>query len=201
MTHSPDPRAASTPGKTIEELSEYLDAGCTPADPRIDNDPEAQKVLAALTRLRRLSRDLLESDARDSSAPDPSWFSGIMNNIAREARAGRSIPLSAPVEDLDLSVTEGAVRSLVREAGDAVPGALIGSCRLEGDVSSPGAPIVVNVTVSARAHTPLPELAERVREAVSSALTTHTELALAAVHVTVTDVHAPGTKAGDPDDR
>lgn len=47
------------------------------------------------------------------------------------------------------------MRGLVRSAGDAIPGVLIGRCRLDGDVTVPGSPIRIEAEVSVPYGRPL----------------------------------------------
>lgn len=175
-------------GHTLDELSEYLESGRTPPDRSIDDSPECQLALASLARLRAASKTLIENDAASAPKPSDSWVSSIMANISREVRAGRDIPIANANPAVTLIVTEGSVRSLIRAAGDLVPGVLIGRCRLEGDVSLPGTPIIVAVAVTALGTRRLPELGQRVREAIHTMLRKHTELVIAAIDVTIEDV-------------
>ncbi|WP_285064025.1 Asp23/Gls24 family envelope stress response protein [Frigoribacterium sp. ME-P-080] len=176
-------------GVSPERLVDYLDAGRQPYDPEIEESPEARAQLAALERLRAMGARLLESDAAASPAPDPSWISGVMDRVRLESRAGRQIPLASIDERSTLHITEGAVRSLIREAGDGVDGAMVISCTILGDVSVPGALVRVEVVVSGLFGEPLPALAEAVKSAVSSSLSRQTELTLESVDVVVDDVH------------
>lgn len=176
-------------GVSPERLVDYLDAGRQPYDPEIEESPEARAQLAALERLRAMGARLLESDAAASPAPDPSWISGVMDRVRLESRAGRQIPLASIDERSTLHITEGAVRSLIREAGDGVEGAMVISCTIHGDVSVPGALVRVEVVVSGLFGEPLPALAEAVKSAVSSSLSRQTELTLESVDVVVDDVH------------
>ncbi|WP_291054556.1 hypothetical protein [Herbiconiux sp.] len=175
-------------GHTIDELSDYLDAGRMPADPSIEGSAGCQIALAALARLRAVSVTLLETEASSEPAPDENWISGILQSIGREARAGRRIPVSHPDPAADLALTEGSVRGLVRAAGDAIPGLVIGRCSLDGDVTLPGEPITVRIEASALWGTSIPDAAAALREAVISALGRHTELVLAGVDVIVHDL-------------
>lgn len=177
-------------GHTIDELEEYLDRGRSPADPSIDASPECQLALAALERLRGVSHSLIETEAEAQEEPSENWMRALFGTIAREVRAGRDIPLAHPDPAVDLSISEGSVRSLIRAAGDSVPGALLGRCALDGDVTEPGHPIRVAVSVTALAPVSLRELAERVRSSVRAALERHTELAVTAIDVRIDDVHA-----------
>ena len=176
-------------GISPERLVDYLDAGRQPYDPEIEESPEAVAQLAALERLRTMGARLLEVDAADAPAPDPSWISGVMDRVRLESRAGRPIPLASIDERSTLHITEGAVRSLIREAGDGVDGAMVISCTIHGDVSVPGALVRVEVVISGLFGEPLPALAEGVREAVVSSLSRQTELVLESVDVIVDDVH------------
>lgn len=184
-------------GHTVEELSDYLDRDRTPADPTIEDSPECRLALDAMTRLRTLARALIEDDARRDRAGDDAWVRGILAGLGREVEAGRSIPLAHPGPGVELGLTEGSVRGVVRAAGDSVGGVLIGRCELDGDVTVPGAPVTVRIWATAFWGHPLPELAGRVRAAVAAALARHTELSVAAVDVTIEDLQRlPSTRTG-----
>jgi hypothetical protein len=185
----PAPVEGADDGVSPERLVDYLDAGRQPYDPEIEESPEARAQLAALERLRAMGARLLESDAEASPAPDPSWISGVMDRVRLESRAGRQIPLASIDDRSTLHITEGAVRALIREAGDGVDGAMVISCTIHGDVSVPGALVRVEVVVSGLFGEPLPALAEAVQAAVSSSLSRQTELTLESVDVVVDDVH------------
>ncbi len=179
-------------GLSPERLVDYLDAGRQPYDPEIEESPEATAQLAALERLRSMGARLLEADAAATPAPDPSWIAGVMDRVRLESRAGRQIPLTSIDDRSTLHITEGAVRALIREAGDGVEGAMVISCSIRGDVSVPGALVRVEVVVSGLFGRSLPALADAVREAVSSRLSRQTELTIESVDVTVDDVHLHG---------
>lgn len=175
-------------GHTIEELSDYLDAGRTPADPSIDRSPGCQIALDALGRLRALSPELLAADTAAEPAPDEGWVQNILAGIALDARAGRRIPITAPAPTADLGITEGAVRGLIRAAESAVPGVLVGKCRFDGDVTVPGEPIRVRVDVSVPYGDSIPDLADRLREEIGARLMAHTTLNVTAIDITVHDI-------------
>jgi hypothetical protein len=174
---------------TLERLADYLDSGRVPYDPLIEDDPETATQLAALERLRGLSGEVLAEDAQRVPAPDPGWFGEIMARVRQEARSGRDIPLESADELTVLHLTEGAVRGLIREAGDSVPGAVVISCSLSGDVATPSTPVRVEVTISALRGEFVPVMADEVREAVTSILRRQTELAIEAVDIVVGDIH------------
>ena len=175
-------------GRRIEDLSDYLDTGASPDAWHIEHCPQCQARLAGLRSLSAAALDLMDSDV--ASADDAGWLDGMLANLRLETRAGRPIPLSGGPLD-ELTETEGAVIAMVRAVGDSLGGVLIGRCRLEGDVSTAGAPVEVRINVSARYGHPLPALAEELRAAVFAELLVQTELNVAAVHVAFTDIRPP----------
>ncbi|OUE26789.1 hypothetical protein BFL36_03205 [Clavibacter michiganensis] len=180
-------------------LADYLDRGRTPRIAAYEDDPDTRNALRALEHMRDLGRELVEVEAEEADAPGDDFFRGVLAHISHESRAGRDIPLSHPDPGVRLALTEGAVRTLVRQAGDEVPGVLIGRCTLDGDVTLTGAPVRVALTMSVVWGDPLPALAQRVRERVHAALLRHTELRVEGIDVTVVDVQArpaPEEEAG-----
>ncbi|GAB3143897.1 hypothetical protein [Marisediminicola antarctica] len=177
-------------GHTIEELNDYLDRDRTPSDDSIDNSPGSQIALAALERLRGLTRTLLDRDALAEPERDDNWVTSILANLTREVHAGRDIPITHGSSSARLSVTEGAVRGMIRAAGDSVGGIVTGRCRLEGDVAVLGEPINVLVDANAFWVDRLAEAEEDVRRAVRAELERHTELTIAAIDVTIEDASA-----------
>lgn len=174
-------------GHTIEELSDYLDAGRTPPRPSIDLSPGCQLALDALERLHGLTPELLASHTEASEADD-GWVQKILAGITLDARAGRRIPLPAPDPRVDLGITEGAVRGLIRAAENDVRGVLIGRCHLDGDVTDPRAPIRIRVEASVPYGEPIPDIADRIRAEISARLAVHTELNVAGIDIAVHDV-------------
>lgn len=184
-------------GYTLDDLSAYLDRGRTPAIAAIDDNPECQAMLASMERVGDYARDLLALDVTEHPALEEGWLGGLLSSISREVRAGRDIPLATPDPNTTLSVTEGAVRELVRAAGDSVEGVLVGSCALEGDVTTQGGVIRVFLTISVVLTGPVRELAEAVRQRVYTELLAHTELTIESIDVTVSDVHVPTEPTSD----
>lgn len=176
-------------GHTLDELSDYLDSGESPADPSIDGSPGAQIALQSLRRVRQMASSLLESDAHGETGRDDTWITGILSAITMESRAGRDIPVSHTASNARLVITEGSVRGMIRAAADQAGGLLIGRIRLEGDVTTPGEPITILVDASAFWGEPIAEAAARLREAIYSELLKHTELQLNSIDVTVHDVY------------
>ena len=173
----------------VDVLSDYLDRGVEPPRELIEQSPENHLALAALLRVREAARSLIDVDEGGLSTGDEGWIDSILTNLHREVKAGRSIPLTHPSPRANLTLTEGAVRGLVRAAGDSVDGVLVGRCVLDGDVTVAGSPVVVRVEASVFWGEPIPAAAERLRVAIAGALIQHTELAIEAVDVTITDVH------------
>lgn len=178
-------------GHTIEELSDYLDRGLTPPDVTIDASPGCQLALASLRRLRTASRSLLGSDASGEPSRSDGWVQAIIDSISLDVRAGRDVPVHHSMRSARLAVTEGAIRGLVRGAGDGVGGVLVGRCRLDGDVTVPGSPITVLVDVTVLWGENIPAAVDRLRAAVFGDLIKHTELEIAGIDVTVHDIAAP----------
>ncbi len=178
-------------GHTLEDLGDYLDRDRTPADPSIDRSPGCQLALAALERLRRLTRQALDREAAEEEHRNDSWIPRVLDFIGREVRAGRDIPFDHDGALGSLTITEGAVRGLVREAGDRLGGIVLGRIVLQGDVTVPGEPITIEVEASALWGVSIVEASDRVREAVYEQLAMHTELRVVAVDVAVHDISDP----------
>lgn len=186
-------------GHTIEELTDYLEAGRSPVDPSIEGSPGCRLALDALERLRALTPELLAHDTAAAGPVDAGWVDHILSGISMDARAGRRIPYLVDDAHIDLGVTEGAVRGLVRAAEEEFPGVLLGRCRLEGDVSVPGAPVAVDVEVSVPYGMPLHRLADDLRATIAARLATHTALQVSRIDLTIHDVALPNRR-GDGDD-
>jgi hypothetical protein len=195
MTDHPPDAGIGGSGYTIDDLSDYLDRGRSPAIEAIDTNAECQAMLASLARVSGLSMVLLEDDASKGPPLDEAWLSSLLGTIGRELRAGRDIPISGEDDATQLSVSEGAIRELVRAAGDSVDGVLVGRCELIGDIGEATAEIVVHVTISVVLSAPVLELAQHVRERVHTELLRHTRLHVTAIDITVTDVHDLVTSA------
>ncbi|GAA1493894.1 hypothetical protein [Curtobacterium herbarum] len=202
MTAAPGPHepdlAALEPedldGHTIDELADYLDAGMVPADPTIDDSPACQNALAAIMRLRHASLGSLDEAAKAEAPADESWIGGVLANISFEVRAGRDIPLRAAAPTEHPVMTEGAVRSLVRRAGDEVPGVVVSRCVLDGDVTELASPVRVSVEIAVVAGHRIVPTADAVRLAVEEILAAQTDLTVEAVDVLVRDLIAPQTQ-------
>lgn len=176
-------------GRTLEELSDYLESGREPRDAHAESCPHCLNALDMLDNAGRLSRDLLESDASALPEPPESWLQGIFETIALELRSGRDLPVSHPDPRVEVSITEGAVHALIRSTGDEVDGVYIGRVELAGEAETPEAPVRVLLTTSVRWGVDVAERTEVLRQRVLSALSRHTELNVTGVDITVADVH------------
>lgn len=176
-------------GHTIEELADYLDAGRTPPDPSIEQSAGCQLALDAMERLRTVAGSLFDADVAAEPEPEETWVQSILSGIALDARAGRRIPVAHPSARADLGITEGAVRGIVRAAEADVPGAIVGRCRLHGDVTTPGEPVRVDADLSVPYGESVPALGSRLRAAIAARLAVHTELNVAAIDITIRDIH------------
>jgi len=171
-------------GYTLDELAAYHDRGRMPAIAAIDGDPQCRAVLDSMERLGALSRELLERDTRTDVAE--SWLQQILGEVARESRAGRDLPLLDD-EPVRVVVTEGAVRGLVRDAGDRVDGVLVE--RVDVTVAD-AQRIDVRMTISVLhavivQHAGLVDVADRVRHAVRDTLEDHTGWTVGEVDVVI----------------
>lgn len=176
-------------GKTLEELNDYLDRGRVPRDPSIEECPSCLNALDALTRVGVLSRDLISEDAAQLPAPPESWFAAIMDTVRTELRAGREFPIRHPDPRVRITVTEGAVRSLLRATGDTIDGLYVGRTEIIGDAEEPGAPVEIRLSASVAWGMPMQELSATLQELVRRVLAQHTDLNVTAVNVTVEDIH------------
>lgn len=188
---------ASLDGHSIDELADYLDAGRSPADPSIDDSPSCQNALEAIGRVRELSHLVFEGDALADDRRDDGWVGEVLTNITIEAHAGRDVPLRPRATTEQGVLTEGAVRALIRKAGDRVNGVLIGRCVLDGDVETLGAPIRVGIRASVITGDDYDTASDAIRTSVATALARHTELQVTGIDVTLRDL--PSTPRRDAD--
>lgn len=182
-------------GFSIEDLTDYLEAGCLPANPAIDESPGCQLALDALERLRRLTPDLLAADAAAEGEVEDDWVQGILDGILMEARAGRRLPLPSEKHQ-DFGVTEGAVRGLIRGAERAVPGVIVGRCRLEGEIEEMGADATIHLNVSVPYGLPIERTIRELRMEISQRVLRHTTLNVQSIDVTVEDVQDLPSRRG-----
>lgn len=178
-------------GHTMEELGAYLDRGRTPRDPAIEASPACRLALSGMQRLREMSWDAMQRRADAEPDRDSVWISGLLETIRSEVRAGRDVPVAHPDPVLRLTITEAAVRGLVRRTGDTMGGVVMGRCTLDGELGVPGAPIRVEVTASIAYGLVADQTAERLRARIEDALARHTDLRIDRIDVVFDDVHVP----------
>ncbi|GAA4666430.1 Asp23/Gls24 family envelope stress response protein [Frondihabitans cladoniiphilus] len=176
-------------GHTMDELSDYLDRGRTPYDASIENSAACRLALTGMTRLQELSWAGMTKQSRLDPHRDDAWISGLLDTIKAEVQSGRDVPLSHPDATLRLALTEAAVRGMIRRAGDTMDGVIMGRCQLDGDVTTPGAPVRVDVSASIRFGMGVDRVADELRERVASALRRHTELVVDGIDVTIDDIY------------
>jgi hypothetical protein len=174
-------------GHTVESLSDYLDRGRQPRDPAIEASPAAQHALAALSRLRAVAPRVIIADADQFAPKNENWISRILDQIGVQAHAGRDIPIPHDVAGAVLSISEGAVRALVREAGDSVDGLLVERSRLDGDIETPGAPVEIHVVISTFEDFDTASTVSEFQKRVINTLRVHTDLVVVNVTVRVHD--------------
>lgn len=175
-------------GRSIEELNDYIETGQSADTTHISSCPECQAGLAALARLRRLTTELVAHDIRMASQPEEPWLREILTNLRLETRAGRDIPIAPEHPGDSLWQTEGSVTALIRNVGDTIEGATIGRCRLHGDLTVPGAPVDLDIRVTAFYGYGIHTMAETLRTELEAALATHTELRIRSINITVSDL-------------
>jgi len=168
-------------GYSLDDLSAYLDRGRTPRIAAIEDDAECQAVLAEIERLGALSRRLVDESAEPVEA---GWLDRLVGGLGRELRAGRDLPFAGSTPERRLVMTEGAIREVVRRAGDRVDGVLVGRCRLGWDDGTPHLSISISVTPDRS----LPAIADEVRAAIAAALDRDTPVTAAVVDIEIEDV-------------
>lgn len=178
-------------GRSLADLSEYLDTGRTSDPEHLAQCPECQAGLASLRRLSALGHELLDADLTEAGSGTDDWMQAILGNLRLELRPGRSIPVRADDPADVLSETEGSVAALIRSIADGLPGTAAGKCRLYGDVTEPGAPVTVSVELAVVYGHPMEDRAAALRWQLADALARHTELNITAIDVTITDVLEP----------
>ncbi|MDP9027257.1 MAG: hypothetical protein M3N46_06830 [Actinomycetota bacterium] len=172
-------------GHTIDELEDYLEQGRSPANPSIDNSPACQIALNALQRLNNAARALLDPSFVDSHSDDD-WIASAITRISFEARTGRRFPIPPISPDLDATVTEGALRGLIRAIGDALPGILTGAVHIDTDDHTGTAGVRIDIAVI-YGH-PIGNAIRDLRAVLTRVLPDHVPFDLDRIDIRVVDV-------------
>ncbi|MFD7260108.1 hypothetical protein [Streptomyces sp. NPDC059874] len=154
------------------------------ADAHTDHCPYCQEAVEGLTALDRATRALRGEQQPDSH----SLANRVINAVRAEVRLGAMLLLDDP--DHDLRIAESAAAKELRRAVDTVPGLRAASCRVTPDQDD-RASHVVTITIAATLDLPLPERAEKVRQAVLRAADHILGLAVTAVDLKINAVLEP----------
>lgn len=173
-------------GHSIDELADYLDAGRTPIDESIEASPACRHALAALERLRTVTSDLLTDDTAAIDDNDE-WTNTVMARITLDAHAGADFVIDTTAGD-ETVMTEGALRALIRSAGDEDPGFLVGRIRFAGDLAGDTDPATISVDVIVAHGTPIPNGVDRLRQLILEQVRRHTRLTHPRIDITVRDL-------------
>jgi hypothetical protein len=181
-------------GHTLDELVDYLDRGRTPLDPGIEASPACRIALAGLERLRLMAGGLLEEDAAVEQKHPDCWMTAVLDRISVEARPGRRFPVPGLPTGTEATVTEGALRGLVRAVGDSVPGLLTGRVRVEPQDS--GDRMDLDIEVSMFYGFPIEDTVAEFRRRVVEILPRQAPFTVGRLDVRVKDVvELPGAGA------
>lgn len=172
-------------GHSLESLSDYLDRGREPRDLTIESSPAAQHALAALSRLRAVAPRVVAAEAEFFAPKNENWITRILDQIGVQAHAGRDIPIPYDVDGAHLWISEGAVRALIREAGDCTAGLMVERVRLDGDIDELGAPVSIEVVVSTFENFDEYVVATEFERRVRESLGLHTDLVIVGFTVRV----------------
>lgn len=161
-----------------------------------DADAQSTRAYEDLLRTAHVAWDDLARADDGSAELSPGVLAAIKTAVRAEVRHGAQVD-APPTPHGPYTVSELSLRTLLREAVDAVPGARSLRTRIEhADVTGEGGrgvPEAVLCRISAATGTrSLPELAERVRHEVASALEVELDVHLRRVDVHIEDLHEPG---------
>lgn len=126
------------------------------ADPHSSSCPYCQEAVEGLAALDRATLALRAEEQPDSR----SLADRVIHAVRAEVRLGAMLLLDDP--DHNLRIAESAAAKVLRRAADTVLGARAASCRLT-PVQGGHA---ISITVATALDKPLPEQAQRVRQAV-----------------------------------
>ncbi|MFJ8487471.1 Asp23/Gls24 family envelope stress response protein [Streptomyces sp. NPDC094038] len=154
--------------------------------------PHCREAVRGLDELDSAVRGLRTETADTGSYDAESLTRRIMDVVRLELRPGRPLPLGEPAEDL--WIMEAVAARALRAAAETVPGVRAGSCRLL-EVFEDGT-VEVRLDIHAPTGITLPDLTAQVREQVGQAAGRALGMAVAAVHIRVTDLLPPTADDG-----
>lgn len=194
-----EPAAPSDPGTTApgttapDRTAEPADGSAAGGAPDADEDAATRRYLDLIRSIHEEWETLEEAGDR-SVQLSPTALSTIKESVRADARHGAHVTMP-PTAAGPFTVSELTLRTIVRRAVDAVPGALALRTGFEheeagGGVRTRGLPRAVHCRISAELGTPnLRALAEQVREAVITACDEHTGLPAPRVDIHIEDLH------------
>lgn len=173
-------------GHTIDQLADYLDNGRLPIDPSIEGSPACRHALAALERLRAIAPDLLTDD--DPGPDEDTWMNGVLSRITLDAHAGADFTIDLADDGDETVMTEGALRALIRAAGDDEVGFLVGRIRFTGDLAGDGEPVTIGLDVIVAHGTVIPDGVARLRATILEQVHRHTRIRHPQIDITIRDL-------------
>ncbi|MGW3085267.1 Asp23/Gls24 family envelope stress response protein [Streptomyces sp. NPDC001108] len=153
-------------------------------DAHLRTCPHCREAVRELDELESAVRGLRTATADTSSYDAEPLTRRIMDVLRLQPLPGRPLPLGGPTEGL--WITESAAARALRTAAETVQGVRAGSCCL---LDGPEDGMVeVRLDIHAQGGIRLPDLTARVREQVGQAADLALGMAVAAMHIRVTDL-------------
>ncbi len=211
-----DPAVQLGCGRSMDDVWDHIE---TPPDQHELTCPFCRAARADLAALARATRQLRHDEINDDSLQtSPATLDRILTIARTEVRRGRRLPLTppGPARSSDLTVSEQAVATVIRRAGDRLPDVQIRRCAVEltpadGAAASPSTPgaeveaaarratsttlspgrvrIGVSLRVSVGSATAIPETMDALRRTISASVDHEVGVVVDRIDVTVEDVH------------
>jgi hypothetical protein len=182
-------------GREIDEVWANADA---PPNAHERECPDCRAARASLTELTTATRELRSHDREDPDLRLSADLVSKISSIARaEVRRGRRIPLqpSPPgIEEADLTVSEQAIATVIRDTCDRLPDIEARRCSVEvvgegTDADSDSVAIRVHLRISVSALTASPGRIEDLRQEIIAAVEDQVGVTARIVDIDVEDVH------------
>ncbi|MEO6998915.1 MAG: hypothetical protein ABI112_12600 [Terracoccus sp.] len=163
--------------------------------------PYCQAARADLAGLASATTAMVEADRDDTRLVNrPGALDAIVAIARTEVRRGRTLPLTYPAlgETGELTISEQAVASVIREASDGLADVEARGCRVSlVDHESPSAPaeagapatfaVELSLTVGRAAN--IPRLASQLRTTIAGSIGHRVGVDVASITIHVEDVH------------